>query len=130
VYERKSKDADCTYFFFLAAFFFAGAFFFAFFLIAMTTSSWASLGKPLRVDYPLAQARTPNHVHRNPTAAEYRGAALQESRDDRRFGKVFLKMRACFFRVIGSVECRSPDSRLPNSRSFYAEIIASSPGFG
>lgn len=59
------------YFFFLAAFFFAGAFFFAllaFFLIAMTTSSWASLGKPLRMDYQLAQARTPSHVHRNHTA--------------------------------------------------------------
>ena len=69
VYERKSKDADRTYFFFLAAFFFAGAFFLAllaFFLIAMSTSSWASLGKPLRVDYQLAQARTPNHVHRKP----------------------------------------------------------------
>jgi hypothetical protein len=114
----------------LAAFFFAGAFFFAFFLIAMTTSSWASLGKPLHVDCQLAQARTPNHVHRDPTAAEYRGAALQESRDDRRFGKVFLKMRACFFGVIGDVECRSPDSLVLNSRSFYDGIIASSRGFG
>ena len=87
------------YFFFLAAFFFAGAFFFAllaFFLIAMTTSSWASLGKPLRVDYQLAQARTPNHVHRNPTAAEYRGARVQESRDDRRFGNFFLKVHPAF----------------------------------
>jgi hypothetical protein len=27
----------------------------------MTTSSRASLGKPLRVDFTLSQARTPNH---------------------------------------------------------------------
>ena len=90
------------YFFFLAAFFFAGAFFFAllvaFFLIAMTTSSWASLGKPLRVDYQLSQARTPSHRPPQPHRAEYRGAALQESRDDRRFGKIFLKGHPCVFR--------------------------------
>ena len=95
------------YFFFLAAFFFAGAFFFAllaFFLIAMNTSSWASLGKPLRMDYQLAQARTPSRVHRNPTAAEYRGATLQESIDDRRFGETFLKTALRFFRVIDVVE--------------------------
>jgi len=91
----------------LAAFFFAGAFFFAllaFFLIAMTASSWASLGKPLRMDYQLAQARTPSHVHRNPTAAEYRGATLQESIDDRRFGETFLKTAPRFFRMIDVLE--------------------------
>jgi hypothetical protein len=95
------------YFFFLAAFFFAGAFFFAllaFFLIAMTASSWASPWKPLRMDYQLAQARTPSHVHRNPTVAKYRGATLQESRDDHRFGKNFIKRAPWFFRVIGVVE--------------------------
>ena len=102
--ERISKDACCTYFFFLAAFFFAGAFFFAFFLIAMNSSSWASPGSPLRMDYQLAQARTPSHVHRKPTVREYRGATLQESRDDQRFGKIFLKRAPWFFGVIGVVE--------------------------
>ena len=103
VNERISKDAGCTYFFFLAAFFFAGAFFFAF-LIAMSTSSWASRGSPLRMDYQLAQARTPSHVHRKSTAREYRGATLQESRDDHRFGKIFLKRPPWFFGVIDVVE--------------------------
>jgi hypothetical protein len=106
VNERISKDACCTYFFFLAAFFFAGAFFFAFFLIAMNASSWASPWKPaaLRMDYQLAQARTPSHVHRKSTAREYRGATLQESRDDHRFGKIFLKRPPWFFDVIDVVE--------------------------
>jgi hypothetical protein len=46
----------------------------------------------------------PSHAHRNPTAAEYRGATLQESIDDRRFGETFLKTALRFFRVIDVVE--------------------------
>jgi hypothetical protein len=96
------------YFFFLAAFFFAGAFFLAllvaFFLMAIATSSWAS-------DQEAAACALSTIPGENPqppsTATPPRGsieAWLQESRDDHRFGKVFLNEQPCFFGVIDRVE--------------------------
>ena len=87
--ERKAarKPPRC-YFFFFAAFFFAGAFFFALPFFAaipypphLETALWLVSG--------LSQARTASST--TSTAAEYRGAFVQESRADRRFGKIFLK---------------------------------------
>ena len=105
------------YFFFLAAFFFAGAFFFAllaFFLIAMTTSAWASLGKPMRMDYQLLSENS-SHVHA--TTARSIEAQPCNSQETTVVLKIFIKGPA-----FSGIDARMTftDSPILNSRSFYA----------
>jgi hypothetical protein len=76
------------YFFFFAAFFFAGAFFFA--LPFFAAIPYPPLGSPLAAGLQPFPGEN-RHPSTTSTEAGYRGASVQESRDDRCFGTIFLK---------------------------------------
>jgi hypothetical protein len=95
--EAASRLPRC-YFIFFAAFFFAGAFFFA--LPFFAAIPYPPLGRPLFAGlrpFP-GENRLPSTTS---TEAEYRRAFVQESRDDRRFGKIFLKWRPELTAIFG-----------------------------